>query len=148
MEGYKAKAYRTLLQSLASFEAANNNEMREKAKSRQHRERIRTIKKEEWYINTGIADSLLQRKQSSKPTDTGTCSRDGVSGFPWIQSHLYINQYSRFLYEVTETTNTYMQQSGFSLSVNMWPIFLFKKNYFTHSHKITVCMYEGKALGS
>lgn len=47
MEGYKAKAYRTLLQSLASFEAANNNEMREKAKSRQHRERIRKIKKED-----------------------------------------------------------------------------------------------------
>lgn len=47
VEGYKAKAYRTLLQSLASFEAANNNEMREKAKSRQHRERIRKIKKED-----------------------------------------------------------------------------------------------------
>lgn len=71
MEGYKAKAYRTPLQSLASFEAANN-EMREKAKSRQHRERIRKIKKEEWDINTGIAESLLQRKQSSKATDTGT----------------------------------------------------------------------------
>lgn len=120
MEGYKAKAYRTLLQSLASFEAAKNNEMREKAKSRQHRERIRKIKKEEWYINTGIAESLLQRRQSSKPTDTGTCSRDGVSGFPWIQSHLYINQ-MRLQKQQTHTCNS--QGLVFQLACGLYSFF-------------------------